>query len=90
MGRIDIDFIKQKTLESDVDLFLGPISEEQHREIFIPDEKLLIAHFMAIAKIFPSVSQARKNGWNKPIPPGFNQFIVGKNRSMITILNIEE
>lgn len=30
----------------------------------------LMAHVMAKAGIFPSVSQARKNGWNKPLTTG--------------------
>ena len=30
----------------------------------------LLAHVMAKAGIFPSVGQARKNGWNKPLQVG--------------------
>lgn len=33
-------------------------------------ENALMAHVMAQAKIFPSVGQARKNGWDKPIEIG--------------------
>jgi len=88
IGRIDIDFIRKDISQKEIDLFLGPIDDEQDQETFILNEKLVIAHFMAIAGIFPSIGQARKNGWDKPIPPGFSQFVVGKKRSMITILNI--
>ena len=89
-GRIDIDFIKEFTNEKDIDLFLGPIDSDQERVWFEDGDSILLAHFMVRAGVFPSVSQARKNGWNKPIPKGFSQFIVGKNKALITILNIEE
>ncbi|RYD63095.1 MAG: hypothetical protein EOP83_12980 [Verrucomicrobiaceae bacterium] len=29
-----------------------------------------MAHVMALLKVFPSVGQARKNGWDKPITLG--------------------
>ena len=86
-GRIDVDFVVNGTSEKDINLFLGPIDEDQDTEFFDNDEKLVLAHFMAKAEIFPSVSQARKNGWDKKVPRGFSQFIVGKKKSMITILN---
>jgi hypothetical protein len=90
MGPIDFDFIKRNTSEKDKKLFLGPIDENQDTVEFDLDDKLRVAHFMAQAGIFPSVGQARKNGWDKPIPLGFSHFIVGKKKSKITILNIEE
>lgn len=34
------------------------------------DNKPLMAHIMAELKIFPSVGQARKNGWDKPLELG--------------------
>lgn len=89
-GRIDIDFINCENDVKDIHLFLGPIEADQEQSFFESKETLTLAHFMAEAGIFPSVSQARKNGWNKEVPKGFNQFIVGKKRSMITILNIED
>lgn len=45
-----------------------------------------LAHLMARAGIFPSVTLARKNGWNKPIPDGYSQFIVSKKKHTITVL----
>ena len=72
-GRIDINFVKEGTSEKDLDLFLGPLENEDIR-FFIPNEKLFLAHFMSEAGVFPSVSQARKNGWDKLIPTGFNNL----------------
>ena len=39
------------------------------------------------AGIFSSVSQARKNGWDKPVPLGFNFFTVGKLKKKVYVLN---
>jgi len=46
-----------------------------------------MAHVMHLAGVFPSVGQARKNGWNKPIQPGFSEFTVGKMKKRVCILN---
>ena len=46
-----------------------------------------MAHIMHVAGIFPSVGQARKNGWDKPISPGFSEFTVGKRKLGVFILN---
>lgn len=46
-----------------------------------------LAHIMQRAGVFPSVADARRNGWNKPIPDGYSQFIVGKRKLRIFILN---
>jgi hypothetical protein len=39
--------------------------------------------------IFSSTSQARKAGWDKPIPPGWSDFTIGKKRTRICIWNPE-
>ena len=44
-----------------------------------------MAHLMAKAGIFNSVSDARRNGWDKPIPSGFSDLRVGKKKTRITI-----
>ena len=90
MGPIDFDFVLKGMSEKDKDLFLGPMSDGQDMIEFEIDDKLRIAHFMAQAGIFPSVGQARKNGWDRPIPDGFSHFVVGKKKSKITILNIKD
>jgi hypothetical protein len=87
IGRVDIEFIRNTTPEKDVNLFLNPKSEGQERIIMNFENKLL-AHLMKEAGIFSSVSEARKNGWNRPIPTGYNEFVIGKKKSLVTILNI--
>ena len=73
--------------ENDLDLFFGPLEDESFTMI---NTNNIMAHLVTIAGVFPSVSQARKNGWNKEIPFGFTDIRVGKNKTRITILNIGE
>jgi hypothetical protein len=80
-----MNFIKLNITKSDKDLFFGPIKDDD--TFIIIEEHWIMAHIMHKAGIFPSVSQARKNGWNKPIPEGFNHFIVGKlKRNIFTFI----
>lgn len=72
----------------DKDLFFGPIEED---DCFITiKENWNMANILFEAGIFPSLTQARNNGYNKPIPFGFTDFRVGKKKTRITILNIAD
>ena len=81
----EINFFKSPD-ESDKDLFFGPLDDEEFVTI---GEGWIMAHVLHAAEIFPSVGQARKNGWDKPIPSGFTDFRTGKLKIRITILNNE-
>jgi hypothetical protein len=78
----DSNFIKLNTSREDRDLFFGPIEDDTY---IIIEDHWIMSHVMHKAGIFPSVSQARKNGWNKPIPKGFSHFVVGKKKRQIFI-----
>lgn len=73
-----MNFIDKDTSEEDKKLFFG---EDEKFEII--GENWIMAHIMFHAGIFKSISQARKNGWDKPIPNGFNEFIVGKKKHRV-------
>lgn len=47
--------------------------------------KTLMAHIMAELKIFPSVGQARKNGWDKPLELG--DFTVTKKKIRFRVVD---
>ena len=47
-------------------------------ETFNPETDTM-AHLMVKAGAFNSVTLARKNGWNKPIPNGYSEAKVGKH-----------
>ena len=74
--------------------FVSPDIEVRDLELFGMDdeniilgENWILAHVMHAAGLFPSVSEARRNGWDKPIPPGFSEFTVGKKKKKVWILN---
>ena len=73
--------------ESDRELFFGPLAD--HGDVFIlAPEEATWAHILAALGCFPSIGQARKNGWNKAVEDGFTPtFKVGKKaRKFITAL----
>lgn len=53
---------------------------------FQPHETM--AHLLHRAGLFKSTGEARRNGWARPIPPGYSQFTVGKRKSAIFVLNL--
>lgn len=77
-----------KISDKDKDLFFGPVdSKDEFIEI---QDHWNMANIIHIAGIFSSISQARKNGWNKPIPNGFTILTIGKKakRKEIFILKV--
>jgi len=83
------NFISENTSKEDMDLFFGPTADE---EFILIQPRWCMAHILHDVGMFTSISQARKNGWNEPIPLGFTKLTVGKKakKQDIFILNIEE
>jgi len=80
----DFNFVSQTATGGDIELFFDPKGNDT---INVMGDNWAMSHIMCAVGMFPSVSQARKNGWNKPIPDGFSEMTVGKKRIKITILN---
>lgn len=80
----DFNFVSNDVSPIDLILFFQPIFGENMIPI---QDHWIMAHIMYEAGVFPSVSQARKNGWNKPIPKGFWCERIGKKKIQVTILN---
>jgi hypothetical protein len=84
------NFISENVSKEDRDLFFGPLDIAD--EVFVKMEsRWCMAHILHNVGMFTSISQARKNGWNKPIPWGFTELTVGKKakKQDIFILNME-
>jgi len=81
-------FISGLVPESDKELFFGPLDGTE--EFIVIEDHWIMAHIMHAIGVFPSVGQARKNGWNKPIEDGWTDIIVGKLKREVTILNLKE
>lgn len=77
-------FIHESQPVEDRETFFGPLEEID--EFVVVDDSWSMAHIMQKAGIFDSVTQARKNGWNKRIPVGFTEVVAGKLKIEIAIL----
>lgn len=82
---MDYNFIKSATEDQDLDLFFGPLCEDD--KVIKIENGMIMADIAFIVGLFPSKSQARKNGWNYPIPLGFSDMRVGKKKTRVTIFN---
>lgn len=71
--------------ESDKDLFFGPLTAADQ---FVEREDSSVAKLLLDLGLFSSVGQAKKAGWNIPIPDGFSDWAIGKKRTRVTILKI--
>ena len=86
MARRSINFLIGDVADSDRDLFFGPILPMD--EWVSLSRGATWADAFTEAKLFPSRTQARKNGWGGPIMPGFSMFEFGKLRHEIAALKI--
>lgn len=84
-------FWNKKTSDlRDADSIFGPWEPGEPAWVEIEDmSKLTLAHLMHMAGRFPSIKQAKKNGWNAPIPAGYTEFIVGQNKNQVYDLYLE-
>jgi len=81
-------FVSDNVSDVDKELFFGPLDGTE--EFIVLQTNWIMANVMHAAGLFPSAGQARKNGWNKPIPDGWTDLIKGKLKREITILNLKE
>lgn len=83
----EFHFIHKDLPDSDRELFFGPTTGEESFVEF--DDSWSLANVMVEIGLFPSLSQARKNGQAGEIPEGFTEVRRGKNknRKFIFILN---
>lgn len=88
MERPTFNFIHPDLPESDRELFFGPLGDDE--EFILIEDGWLMAHIMHRVGIFPSVGQARKQGWDKPISEGFTMMTPTKRKIPVTILNYFE
>ena len=83
MMKNEVNFLHPNVSDRDIELF----GFDGAKNCFHIEDNWLMAHVMHVAGIFPSVGIARKNGWNTPIPEGFSEFTIGKNKKKVWILN---
>lgn len=81
-------FTHECVSEKDKELLLGPFEDSDGPMFTFNDNHSTIAHLLHIGGCFKSISAARKNGWDKPIPPGYTQFSFGKTYLKVYIVNV--
>ena len=79
------NFIGNKTEPSDIPLFF----EADESLLEIKESETNMAHLLARVGKFSSVKDAKRNGWDKPIPTGWSEFTIGRgiNRTDVHIWN---
>ena len=66
---------------------------EFDRDLFLDDDELqplletdtTMAHLLARLGKFQSVGEAKRNGWDRPVPTGWNEFTIGKGKNRMDI-----
>ena len=81
----EFNFIHKDLSDTDRELFFGPLTEQD--EFILIDSTWTLAHIAHAIGMFPSVNQARKNGFNKPLDSGFSQHVLSKQKRLVSILN---
>jgi len=80
-----LNFVHEDVSLTDLNLFMAPIHPEEEFVRF--DNSWTMAQVVVHVGLFQSLTQARKNGFNKPIPSGFSQHVMGKKKTTVFILN---
>jgi hypothetical protein len=79
------NFVGKKTEPSDIPCFFD--ADEVLLDIL--ENETNMAHLLARIGKFTSVKDAKRNGWDKPIPTGWSEFVIGRgiNRTDVHIWN---
>lgn len=86
MNNLEFNFIHKSRTQEDKESFFGPL-EPTDGPFIVFDDTWTMADIVTTAGIFPSKTQARKNGFDKPIPVGWTQLVMTKRKIKIFILN---
>lgn len=78
MKTYEFNFVDPNVPPAYAEILMGPYEEDDGITIPLTAEYRTMAHIMAKVGFFKSVSDARRNGWDKPIPKGYSEYVVGK------------
>ncbi len=75
-------------------VFLGPKNEREDSNLFLGNETFFhikptdttLAHLLFTCGKFPSIKEAKRNGWNKPVPSGWNEYRIGSGRNLMEVV----
>lgn len=102
LDRENLIIVNQSTTDSDVDSLIrwrfAQTKSESYSDyhvvgslfIRLPLDCLTFEHIAYNANFFPSLSQARKNGWSGPVPREINSKTFGqKRRAIVWWMNLD-
>ncbi len=79
----EVNFVSKGCPDDLIELIFGPIEPSDVFAWFSNEENL--EHLIVKCGKMSSLSQARKNNWAGKIEPGFQERIIGKNKTKIFI-----
>ena len=82
MKTYEFNFVDPNVPPAYAELLMGPYEDDDGITIHLTSEYRSMAHILAKIVFFKSVSEAKRNGWDKPIPQGFSKHTVGKGDKM--------
>lgn len=78
----EFHFIHERITKADQDLYFG-----EGAECTTFTDAWTMANIVVHIGLFPSLTQARKNGYDKPIEQGWSDLTMGKKKLRVCILN---
>lgn len=88
--RVDVNIIidNENVLPGDDVMLFGKLgSSSVDEKVHVLPSTTSFADIMVMFNIFSSKGQAKKNGWDKPIPFGWSEWTVGKLKHTLWIWN---
>lgn len=82
-----VNFAHRAVTEWDRDQLLGPIENDTETVVEF-ESGATLAHILHMAGMFKSVSEAKRNGYDRPLPPGYSEHRWSRRRVTISILNV--
>lgn len=78
-----MNFIHPNRPELDKELFFGPLYKDNPDDAFKEWPGNTLAHVAVAMGSFPSLGQARKNGFIGELKPGYQEIKIGKRKAYI-------
>jgi hypothetical protein len=87
-NKTEWNFVHKAVCDSQADFHLGPLDPENpNDDIEHFDDETNLEHIAVKLGVFDSLTQARKNGWSGPIPPGFSSRKFQKKQRAVFFIN---
>ena len=83
-----MNFVSANTTQEQIQQYLGGFVQEEI-PVTVIQGGWTMAHALVFAGVFPSTSQARKNGFGGEIPLGYSELRIGKKHHFWFLNDLE-